>query len=56
TAIPSYNLRLAYRSLQENWGAYLHEEYQFSWPLMKQITDKCHLYEQNNYYQSFQEY
>ncbi len=56
TAIPSYNLRLAYRSLQENWGDYLYPESQFSWTLMKQITDKCHLYEPDNCYQSCQEY
>jgi omega-6 fatty acid desaturase (delta-12 desaturase) len=56
TAIPSYNLRLAYRSLQGNWGAYLHEESHFSWSLMKQITDQCHLYEPENCYQSFQKY
>lgn len=56
TAIPSYNLRLAYRSIQENWEAYLHSESQFSWSLMKQITDQCHLHDPENCYQSFQEY
>lgn len=56
TAIPSYNLRLAYRSLQQNWGTYLHPESQFSWSLIKQITDQCHLYAPDNCYQSFREY
>ena len=56
TAIPSYNLRLAYRSLQETWGTYLHQESQFSWALMKQITAQCHLYERQNCYQSFRDY
>jgi acyl-lipid omega-6 desaturase (Delta-12 desaturase) len=54
-AIPSYNLRLAHRSLQENWKDYLHE-YRFSWSLLKRITDQCHLYNTNVGYQSFKEY
>jgi omega-6 fatty acid desaturase (delta-12 desaturase) len=53
TAIPSYNLRLAHRSLKENWGEYV-REYRFSWSLMKQITDECHLYDPEKYYESFQ--
>ncbi len=56
TAIPSYNLRLAYRSLQQNWGDFLHPESRFSWSLMSQITNQCHLYEPENCYQSFREY
>lgn len=55
TAIPSYNLRKAHRSLQENWGSYLHET-RFSWSLMKDITDKCHLYDANECYKSFKDY
>jgi omega-6 fatty acid desaturase (delta-12 desaturase) len=55
TAIPSYNLRSAHRSLQQNWGSYLYE-CTFSWELMKQVTDQCHLYDAENCYQSFQEY
>lgn len=56
TAIPSYNLRKAHQSLKQNWGEYLYES-TFSWSLMKEITDKCHLYNPvNNGYQSFQEY
>lgn len=53
TAIPAYNLRLAHRSLKENWGEYV-REYRFSWSLMKQITDECHLYDPEKYYESFQ--
>lgn len=56
TAIPSYNLRLAHRSLKQNWGAYLHDEYQFSWSLMKRITDQCQLYDSKNCYQTFENY
>jgi omega-6 fatty acid desaturase (delta-12 desaturase) len=56
TAIPSYNLRLAHRSLQQNWGVYLHNECRFSWSLIKQITDQCHLYEPEHNYQSFKDY
>jgi omega-6 fatty acid desaturase (delta-12 desaturase) len=55
TAIPSYNLRLAHRSLQKTWGNSL-QEHHFSWKLMKQITDKCHLYHPTYAYQSFEEY
>ncbi len=56
TAIPSYNLRMAYRSIQENWGTYLHDECRFSWSLMKQITDQCQLYRSDSGYQSLNDY
>lgn len=55
TAIPSYNLRLAHRSLQQNWEAYLHES-RFSWSLIKQITDQCHLHNPDRAYWSFKDY
>ncbi|MBO1349444.1 MAG: fatty acid desaturase [Hormoscilla sp. GUM202] len=55
TAIPFYNLRLAHRSLKENWGDYIKER-QFSWSLMKQITDTCHLYDPDACYKSFGDY
>ncbi|MEC4814778.1 MAG: fatty acid desaturase [Scytonema sp. PMC 1069.18] len=55
TAIPSYNLRLAYQSLKENWGNYLYDECQFSWSLIGKITNKCHLYDENGYL-SFKDY
>ena len=55
TAIPSYNLRMAHRSLKENWGEYV-QECRFNWALMKSITDQCHLYDRDRAYQSFQAY
>lgn len=54
-AIPSYNLRKAHQSLRENWGEYLYET-KFSWSLMKEISDKCHLYDPDNCYLSFKDY
>lgn len=55
TAIPSYNLRMVHDSLKQTWGDSLHE-YRFSWKLMKQITDECHLYHPEYAYQSFDKY
>lgn len=55
TSIPSYNLRMAHNSLRENWGAYLRES-RFDWQLMQKITDQCHLYEPQNFYQSFRQF
>jgi acyl-lipid omega-6 desaturase (Delta-12 desaturase) len=54
TGIPSYNLRMAHKSLTENWGQYLYTT-KFSWGLMKEIGDKCHIFDRDNYYQSFDE-
>jgi acyl-lipid omega-6 desaturase (Delta-12 desaturase) len=54
TAIPSYNLRKAHRSLKENWGPYVIET-TFSWSLMKEITDRCHIYDPEVNYKSFRE-
>jgi acyl-lipid omega-6 desaturase (Delta-12 desaturase) len=56
TAIPSYNLRLAYSSIKENWSEYLHDECDFSWSLMKQLTDECQLYREDAGYLTFKEY
>ncbi|MBD2665914.1 fatty acid desaturase [Richelia sinica FACHB-800] len=56
TAIPSYNLRLAYDSIKQNWQPYLHDECQFSWQLMKDITDNCQLYYTGVGYKTFDEY
>ncbi len=56
TAIPSYNLRMAYNSIKENWGSYLHDECKFSWSLLKDITDQCHLYRDDDGYLSFNKY
>lgn len=55
TAIPSYNLRLAHRSLKESWTSYV-RECRFSWSLMKEITDQCHLYHPEECYQSFKDH
>ena len=52
-AIPSYNLRMAHESIRQNWGNYIHES-QFSWEMMQQIVDHCHLYDPNVAYQSFE--
>jgi acyl-lipid omega-6 desaturase (Delta-12 desaturase) len=51
TAIPSYNLRLAHASLKKNWGEHLIET-RFDWRLMQRITDRCHLYNAADNYQS----
>lgn len=52
TAIPWYNLRTAHQSLKENWGEYLMEK-RFSWSLMQEITEQCHLYDAKDYYRKF---
>ena len=52
TGIPSYNLRLAHASLKSNWGSRIQER-QFSWTLMKQIVDHCHIYHPEVAYQPF---
>jgi omega-6 fatty acid desaturase (delta-12 desaturase) len=44
TGIPWYNLRKAHAAIQENWGEYTVER-DFSWALMKEITDVCHVYD-----------
>ncbi|MFZ4664906.1 MAG: fatty acid desaturase [Prochlorotrichaceae cyanobacterium] len=55
TAIPSYKLREAYGLIKAQWGDRCQER-EFSWELMNRITDHCHLYHPENYYQSFQDY
>lgn len=52
--IPSYNLRLAHESLKQHWGNSLQES-QFSWKLLKEIVDQCHIYHPDLAYQSFKE-
>ncbi|MBD2579053.1 fatty acid desaturase [Oscillatoria sp. FACHB-1406] len=52
TAIPWYNLRKAHQILKENWGENLKES-KFSWELMQEITDYCHLYDGSKGYQKF---
>ena len=51
-AIPAYNLRIAHASLEQNWGSYIQKR-QFSWGLLKQIVDHCHLYHPEKAYQTF---
>lgn len=51
-SVPSYNLRLAHQSLKQTWGSAIQEE-QFSWAMIKQIVDHCHLYHAKKIYQSF---
>jgi acyl-lipid omega-6 desaturase (Delta-12 desaturase) len=55
TAIPSYNLRQAYGIIKDKWGDRCQERC-FSWELMKRITEQCHLYDEVNFYQSFETY
>ncbi|GAU18329.1 hypothetical protein TSUD_202180 [Trifolium subterraneum] len=52
--IPSYNLRAAHKSLQENWGKYLNEA-SWNWRLMKTILTVCHVYDKEQNYVSFEE-
>ena len=51
-AIPWYNLRKAQASLDENWGEYI-TRVKFSLPLLWQITDYCHLYDDDRGYRTF---
>lgn len=55
TGIPSYNLRMAYDCLKQTWGNDLQES-RFSWALMREITERYHLYEPGKGYLSFREY
>ncbi|PKI52343.1 hypothetical protein CRG98_027269 [Punica granatum] len=52
--IPSYNLRAAHKSLQENWGKYLNEA-TWNWRLMKTIMTICHVYDKEQNYLAFDE-
>lgn len=56
TGIPWYNLRQAHQSLAENWGEYLYEDCTFNWALIQKATQVCHLYEEQNNYQSIEKY
>ncbi|NJO77551.1 MAG: fatty acid desaturase [Cyanobacteria bacterium RM1_2_2] len=51
-AIPSYNLRMAHASLLKSWANVMLER-RFSWQLMKEIVDHCHLYHPEVSYQPF---
>lgn len=50
--IPSYNLRKAHLSIQEKWGEYTQIR-QFNWALIKDIGDRCHLYDAKTGYRTF---
>jgi len=52
-AIPSYNLRQAHQSLMLQWGHHIQVR-RFSWSLMRQIIEHCHLYDVDRGYRSFQ--
>ncbi|GFP94110.1 omega-6 fatty acid desaturase chloroplastic [Phtheirospermum japonicum] len=52
--IPSYNLRAAHQSLQENWGKYMNEA-TWNWRLMKTILTVCHVYNKERNYIAFDE-
>jgi len=52
--IPSYNLRAAHKSLQENWGKYMNEA-SWNWRLMKTIMTICHVYDKEQNYISFEQ-
>ncbi|KAL2481156.1 Omega-6 fatty acid desaturase [Abeliophyllum distichum] len=52
--IPSYNLRAAHKSLQENWGKYMNEA-TWNWRLMKTILTICHVYDKEQNYIAFDE-
>nr|UDV78693.1 fatty acid desaturase 6.2 [Perilla frutescens] len=52
--IPSYNLRAAHKSLQENWGKYMNEA-SWNWRLMKTILTVCHVYDKEKNYAPFDE-
>ncbi|MBA0728522.1 hypothetical protein Golax_001415, partial [Gossypium laxum] len=52
--IPSYNLRAAHKSIQENWGPYLNEA-TWNWRLMKTIMTVCHVYDKEQNYIGFDE-
>ncbi|MEM9907873.1 MAG: fatty acid desaturase [Cyanobacteria bacterium P01_D01_bin.44] len=51
-AIPSYNLRIAHKSLKQSWGPHVQER-RFSWRLMKEIVDHCHIYHPEEAYVPF---
>jgi omega-6 fatty acid desaturase (delta-12 desaturase) len=51
-AVPSYRLRQAHRSLLVHWGDHMQMR-RFSWGLMKEIVDYCHLHDPEANYTSF---
>lgn len=54
TGIPSYNLRMAHRSLKNAWGDRVRiREEKFTWKFMRDIVDFCHLYHPEDAYVPF---
>lgn len=51
--IPSYNLRAAHESLEQNWGKYLNKA-KWNWRLMRTIMTTCHIYDEDENYVSFE--
>ncbi|MCM1983559.1 fatty acid desaturase [Lyngbya confervoides] len=51
TGIPSYNLRHAHASLKKTWGDRIKER-RFSWTLLKEIIQTCHVYHPETAYRS----
>ncbi|KAK9706296.1 hypothetical protein RND81_07G115200 [Saponaria officinalis] len=51
--IPSYNLRAAQESLNDNWGKYLNKA-RWNWRLMRTIMTTCHIYDKEENYVSFE--
>jgi len=54
-AIPSYNLRAAHNHLKSIWGDDMVIR-NFDLKLVKQITQECHLYHEDRFYQIFKEF
>lgn len=54
-AIPSYNLRAVHNHLKSIWGDDMVIR-NFDLKLVKQITQECHLYHEDRFYQSFNEF
>uniref|UniRef100_A0A7N0UQM6 Fatty acid desaturase domain-containing protein n=1 Tax=Kalanchoe fedtschenkoi TaxID=63787 RepID=A0A7N0UQM6_KALFE len=52
--IPSYNLRAAHKSLQDNWGKYMNEA-TWNWRLMKTLMTSCHIYDKEENYLAFEQ-
>jgi len=52
TSIPSYNLKHAHKALKAKWSKHMHEAV-FGWELMYDIATKCHMFHNENYYQTF---
>lgn len=52
TSIPAYNLRAAHQALLKRWGPYM-TTIDFSWSMLRDITTKCHIYDEDVCYVPF---